>query len=151
RKRIDVPTARAKNVVEGPWGDALQYWLKTRDLRQADVVRASGLQPKTISRVARGLHTQTRVLASIAMFLGVPIEHILVSPLRSAASPDETKRWFEAAVAKAMAPVRAPDDLDEDVLATARLLNRMPKDFRESIGNLVRQYDSMGLRHGTHA
>jgi hypothetical protein len=38
------------------------------------------IQPKTISSIVRGFHTQTRLIAEIAAVLGVPIEAILVSP-----------------------------------------------------------------------
>ena len=83
----------------GPWGEALQYWLDRKNWTQADLVRTMQkreraladprlrqkqrkVQPNTISRVARGLDTQTSVLKRIADALDVPLTDILVSPAR---------------------------------------------------------------------
>jgi transcriptional regulator with XRE-family HTH domain len=46
----------------GPWGEAVQHWLRHRDWSQADLARATKIEPKTISSIVRGFHTTTRML-----------------------------------------------------------------------------------------
>src|SRR6185436_3496135 len=70
----------------GPWGDAIQYWLKRLNIRQSERARKTGLPANTISRPANGLDCQTRIIARIAKALEVPLEEILVSPARFAAA-----------------------------------------------------------------
>src|SRR3954466_11145302 len=64
----------------GPWGEAIKYWLPRRNMRNADLARATGIEEKTISKMARGFHTTTRKLEVVALALKVPLEQILVSP-----------------------------------------------------------------------
>jgi transcriptional regulator with XRE-family HTH domain len=73
----------------GPWGEAITYWLNVRKLRQADLAKMTRLQPKTISRIVRGFHTQTQMLARIAEALGVSFDTVLVSPVRRRISEDK--------------------------------------------------------------
>ena len=72
-------------------GAAIRYWLEKLDRSQADLVHALNearrerhrivhgrgrlrlVQPKTISMIARGFHTQTRLLSEIADALDVPV------------------------------------------------------------------------------
>jgi transcriptional regulator with XRE-family HTH domain len=65
---------------DGPWGDAIRYWLNQRKMRQADLAELTGVRANTISRVTRGFPTTTRVLAKIAVAFRVPIDVVLVSP-----------------------------------------------------------------------
>src|SRR4051812_42018863 len=76
----------------GPWGEAIRYWLKEKDMRQADLVRAvhvanpqETITANTISNASRGLHCSTRTLEQIALALKVPLDEILVSPDRRSA------------------------------------------------------------------
>lgn len=73
---------------DGPWGAAIMYWLPKRDMRKIDLARATGIEPKTISRIARGFPTTTNVLRKIADALKVPLEDALVSPARRSATAD---------------------------------------------------------------
>lgn len=70
----------------GPWGEAIRYWLPKRNMRNADLARATGIEEKTIGKMARGFHTTTRKLEVVAVALGVTLEEILVSPDRIRAS-----------------------------------------------------------------
>lgn len=67
---------------DGPWGEAVEYWLKEKKIRQADLARVTGIEPKIISKIARGFHTSTRSLARIAAALELPLDAVLVSPDR---------------------------------------------------------------------
>lgn len=106
-----LPVGRADRR-SGPWGEALQYWLEQKNLTQADLVRlmqrrdklmhaAAGgrrstklraIQPNTISRIARGFHTQTAILERIADTLSVALADVLVSPARRLG--DEDRRQY---------------------------------------------------------
>lgn len=71
----------------GPWGEAIRYWLKQRDMQQADLMRAiRDLRHKTtsntISNASRGLDCHTKTLRIIATALNVSVDEILVSPSR---------------------------------------------------------------------
>lgn len=78
---------------EGPWGEAVEYWLKEKKIRQADLARATGIEPKIISKIARGFHTSTRSLERIAVALELPLDAVLVSPDRKSAL-EERKRMI---------------------------------------------------------
>lgn len=81
-------------VSDGPWGEAIRHLLDSRNLSQADLVRAVNedriarnyagrrVQAKTISSAVRGFPTQTRVLGRIAEALNVQFEEVLVAPSR---------------------------------------------------------------------
>jgi len=73
---------------KGPWGEAIRYWLDKRQIQQADVVRVTGLTANTVSRATRGFHTTTRVLERIAFAIRVPIDQVLVSPVRKLANEE---------------------------------------------------------------
>src|SRR5262245_65007123 len=64
---------------------------KERRLRQSDLVKGTKIEAKTISRIARGFHTQTRKLELIANYLMVPLERVLVSPLRRGSDEEDRK------------------------------------------------------------
>ena len=87
---------------DGPWGEAIRYWLAVRKIRQADLVRlVRELDPKdtttpnTISNATRGFPTTTRILDKIARALKVPIDVVLVSPERKLANEDRRRLALE--------------------------------------------------------
>lgn len=83
------PSMPKPKVGDGPWGEAIRYWMEVRKLSQADVVRSTKIQAKTVSRIVRGFHTQTRLLERIAVdALKVPLEVVLVSPERKLANEE---------------------------------------------------------------
>lgn len=67
---------------DGPWGEAIQYWLVKRAVQQADIAREASIRANTMSRAARGLDTTTRVLKKIAAAFQVPVDDVLISPER---------------------------------------------------------------------
>jgi transcriptional regulator with XRE-family HTH domain len=81
----------AASIGDGPWGEAISYWLKRKGWRQADLVKAIQNQHKntsknTISKAVRGFDTTTRVLRTISQALQVPLDLVLVSPDRKSAN-----------------------------------------------------------------
>ncbi len=75
----------------GPWGDAIRYWLKKRDMIQADLWRVIQEQghkttTNTISNACLGRDCNTNTLRIIATALNVPLDEILVSPDRQSES-----------------------------------------------------------------
>ncbi|HEY6380742.1 MAG TPA: helix-turn-helix domain-containing protein [Pseudolabrys sp.] len=66
----------------GPWGEAIRYWLKERKWLQADLAKETGIRANTISRVSRGFHTTTSILERIAKAFNVPLDDVLLSPDR---------------------------------------------------------------------
>ncbi len=86
---------------DGPWGDAIRYWLTRRGMQQADLVRAiKGLNgtttPNTLSTAFRGLDCNTRTLRIIATALKVSLDEVLISPDRK--SDVEARKAFVAEV-----------------------------------------------------
>ena len=73
---------------DGPWGEAIVYWLNERGWQQADLVRKGQgtLTKNTVSTAFRGLDVNTMTLRLIAAVFEVPIEDVLVSPERKADS-----------------------------------------------------------------
>lgn len=69
---------------DGPWGEAITYWLNIRTWRQADLVRAlkGNIDKNTVSRAANGHDVNTATLRLIAAALNAPLEDVLVSPIR---------------------------------------------------------------------
>lgn len=80
---------------DGPWGEAIRYWLNQRKMRQADLAGLTGIRANTISRATRGFHTTTRVLSKIAVAFRVPIDVVLVSPERKLANEDRRRLAVE--------------------------------------------------------
>lgn len=78
---------------DGPWGEAIEYWLNVRRWRQADLMRATAgkgdLTKNTISRAANGQDVNTETLRIIATAFGVALEDVLVSPDRQSAKERE--------------------------------------------------------------
>jgi len=115
---------------DGPWGEAIRYWLNERKWLQADLSKKTGIRPNTISRATRGFHTTTRVLERIAQVFKVPLDDVLVSPNRKLAN-EQRRRWAV--------------DIAEDVLrrmearASAAPLNEVLDDAVTSADRLARR------------
>jgi len=82
---------------DGPWGDAIRYWLLRRGMQQADLVRTikamnGTTTANTLSTAFRGLDCNTRTLRIIAAALKVTIDEVLVSPDRK--SDVEARKAF---------------------------------------------------------
>jgi transcriptional regulator with XRE-family HTH domain len=134
--RGEMPQAKREN---GPWGEALRYWLNEKKLRQADLVKGTKIQAKTISRIARGFHTQTRVLEDIARFLGVPLERLLVSPLRQ--RPNEDHRQRARALFQEFLREIDGDGVDDLTLDLAKRIQQLPARFRQNAVEVVVDYE----------
>lgn len=76
---------------DGPWGEAIIYWLKKRGWSQADLGRAASAIAKkdqatnlknTVSNACLGRDCHTRTLRLLAAALNVPLDQLLVSPER---------------------------------------------------------------------
>ncbi len=76
----------APKTGKGPWREAIKYWLEKCDMTQAELARATGIAPKSISSMARGFHTTTQQLQKVATAFSarlprpVKLQHVLVSP-----------------------------------------------------------------------
>jgi transcriptional regulator with XRE-family HTH domain len=145
-----VPQAKRDN---GPWGEAIRYWLNERKLRQADLVKGTKIQAKTISRITRGFHTQTRVLEVIAKCLGVSLDRVLVSPLRWGPTEDR-KQLIRSIFADAVRLVEVGEDrIDDRVLEDAKRIQALPRDMRASLRAILANYEKTirKQRHGTRS
>lgn len=142
--REEMPQAKRES---GPWGEAIQYWLNERKLRQADLVKATRIQAKTISRIARGFHTQTRVLEQIAKCLAVPLERVLVSPLRR--GPNEDRRQLVRGIIQdALRSVEVGGIVVDDVaLEIAKRIQGLPPHLQQSVVEMVAQYEKISKKH----
>jgi len=92
---------------DGPWGEAIVYWLNARRWRQADLARETGIEPKTISSVTRGFHTTTRILQRIAEALQIPLDAVLVSPDRKSAN-EQRKQMIQEITERVVRHIEAP-------------------------------------------
>lgn len=137
----DVPQPKREN---GPWGEALRYWLNEKKLRQADLVKGTKIQAKTISRIARGFHTQTRVLEDIARFLGVPLERLLVSPLRH--RPTDDRRQRARGLFQEFLRELEGEGVDDLALDLAKRIQQLPPRFRQSAVEVVVSYEKTSKR-----
>jgi transcriptional regulator with XRE-family HTH domain len=130
----------------GPWGDAIQHWLNERKWRQADLAKATQIGTKTISQIVRGFHTQTRVLEEIARKLDVPLDRVLVSPLRRGS--DEDRRGTIRKIL--MDALRAVDadgmEVEDEVLALAKRMQQLPPHLRDSLEEMLGQYEKLGIK-----
>lgn len=84
---------------DGPWGEAIAYWLNVRHWRQADLVRATkgGLSKNTVSIAFNGLDVNTETLRIIAKALNAPLDEVLVSPDRKSANETRKQMVIEIA------------------------------------------------------
>jgi transcriptional regulator with XRE-family HTH domain len=137
-----MPQAKRDN---GPWGEALRYWLNERKLRQADLVKGTKIQAKTISRIVRGFHTQTRVLEDVARFLAVPVERVLVSPLRR--GPNDERRQFARGIVQDVLREIDGGVVDDLALDLARRIQALPLHLRQSVVEVVGQYEQATKTH----
>lgn len=92
-----MPKALRRN---GPWGEAINYWLDQRgwnqtDLRKAIRQRNASVSKNTIGNAARGFDVSTRVLGIIATALDVSLEAVLVSPNRRSAQEERKQMILE--------------------------------------------------------
>jgi transcriptional regulator with XRE-family HTH domain len=134
----NMPAAERKT---GPWGAAIEYWLKERRLRQADLVKGTRIEAKTISRITRGFHTQTRKLELIAKYLMVPLERVLVSPLRSGPSEDR-RQLVRDIIDDALRSVDVEGiPIDETTLEMAKRFHRLPDAMRDHVLEIISEYE----------
>lgn len=82
---------------DGPWGEAIVYWLRRARLTQQQLAEKTGMAPKTISGIVRGFHTRTENLQRIADVLGVTLDQVLIAPERRMTSELQKRIVFEAA------------------------------------------------------
>ncbi len=100
---------------DGPWGEAIQYWLDVKGWRQADLIREiqnlqkpeaavrAGKRKKskgnknTVSTACLGRDCNTKTLRIIATALGVPLDGVLVSPDRKSANEARKQMILEIA------------------------------------------------------
>lgn len=115
---------------DGPWGEAVRYWLHKKKLRQAALVRGTGLTANTISGIVRGLPTQTRSLDLIARWLKVPLAAVLVSPLKQGDDKTQRQRTREA-LAEALVTLETGHRLDEETIAWAKRLQALKGRYRD--------------------
>jgi len=126
-------------IADGPWGEAIEHWLGVRKLRQADVVKLTGINANTVSRAARGFDCSTRVLRRIAIALDARLDEILVSPNRKVANEERDRRVTEA-VKRALieweqpGSAKQPSDTRSDLVAR---IMRMPLDAVMDIAPVV--------------
>lgn len=90
-----------------PWGKAIEYWIRTKGVSQADLVRSTKKGKNTISRATRGLDVHTSTLVAIAKAFKEPIEVVLVSP-EWLDRQDAQKRVIQSAVEEALRSLDHP-------------------------------------------
>ena len=127
--QVHMPSTKFGN---GPWGEAIRYWLPRRNMNQADLARETGIEPKSISSMARGFPTTTKQLEKVAIALKVNIEDVLVSPERRearvelarliAGSVDVALRQHEARIG---APVEGEPEADHPPATIATAITDM--------------------------
>jgi len=87
-RRVTVPPPPTKNHDDdGPWGEAIQFYLRERRMSQAEICRMTKLTSNTVSKAARGFHTNTQTLTKIARALGVSLKDLMADPHRPSAPP----------------------------------------------------------------
>lgn len=153
---VSVPTAsyaprmakRAARKGDGPWGDAIQYWFKEKNLRQAHVVEGTGMSANKASRAANGLDVRMETLRQFAEFFGVPLEFVLVSPERRL-SQDVEKRVLDKVqsdVKRMMAlsrPRPIQRSIDPWLLAVARRVGKLPAKLQKSAIKVIADYEKV--------
>ena len=148
RYPAEVPQPRRE---DGPWGEAIQHWLNERKWSQADLAKATKIQPKTISQIARGFHTQTRVLEVIAKALDVTLDRVLVSPVRW--GPTENRKLLVRNLfVQAIRLIETGEDgLDERVVQDAKRIQALPRDMRATLRAMIANSEKLTRkqRHGT--
>ena len=146
-----LPVPKDKRTGDGPWGEAIQYWLKEKQLRQAHIVEATGMDPNKVSRAANGFTVRWDALKQIAEFLDVPFESVLVSPLRRL-GPAEERRVADqvAVIATRLMTERRPQSpnrpLDPRLFAVARRIGKLAAGKQKEIVDMVTQYEKQARR-----
>jgi transcriptional regulator with XRE-family HTH domain len=147
------PVAKtAARMGDGPWGEAIQYWFKEKQLRQAHVVEGTGMAPNKVSRAANGLNVRMDTLRQIAEFLNVPFESVLVSPLRRL-SPSEERHVAERIAAAAARELtqrrpaaRAAQAGDPRAVAWAQRMSKLPAKLQKSLIEVLKDYERTARR-----
>jgi transcriptional regulator with XRE-family HTH domain len=148
---IDPVAKSAARVGDGPWGEAIQYWFKEKQLRQSHVVEGTGMAPNKVSRAANGLNVRMDTLRQIADFLNVPFESILVSPLRRL-SPSEERHVAEriaAAAARELTqrrPIPVAKAIDPRIVAWAQRMGKLPPKLQKSLMDVLKDYERQARR-----
>jgi transcriptional regulator with XRE-family HTH domain len=131
---------------DGPWGEAIQYWFKEKHLRQAHVVEGTGMSPNKASRAANGLDVRMDTLRQFAEFFEVPIESVLVSPLRRLSPADDRHAAEKLAetvrrVMDQSRPTPPVRHIDPRMLALARRIEKLPAKYQKSAIELIADYE----------
>ncbi len=108
----------------GPWGDAIRYWLRRRNMQQADLMRAikemrHSTTANTISNASLGRDCHTKTLRIIAAALNVSIDEVLVSPDRKSEA-EARKLMIQEITERVVRAVDAPAGLSALPPALAR-------------------------------
>jgi len=173
----------------GPWGPALEHWLRERRLSQAELLRrinaarleaakgqragltqapepnvgsgaaggratqgadAKQMGPNTISRIVRGYHTQTQLLAEIAQELAVPLEDVLVSPTHRRIINDDQDELLQRMhhlqlllerTQRYLAEATRRPQSDPATLDLAKRLQALPAKLRRNVQQLLADYE----------
>jgi transcriptional regulator with XRE-family HTH domain len=136
-----VPQAKRDS---GPWGEAIRYWLNERRWSQSDLARATQLQPKTISRIVRGFHTQTRLLEQIAAALGVALDRVLVSPLHG--PHDDRRELLRGIITDTLRSFEFETPIAEETLNLAKRIHKLRPDLRDAAERTVVDFERLKIR-----
>jgi transcriptional regulator with XRE-family HTH domain len=128
----------------GPWGEAIRYWLNERRWSQSDLARATQLQPKTISRIVRGFHTQTRLLEQIAAALGVALDRVLVSPLHGPQT--ERRALLRSMMTDMLRSFEFETPVSDETLELAKRIHKLPPTLREAAERTVVDFERLKIR-----
>jgi transcriptional regulator with XRE-family HTH domain len=139
---------RAAKRGDGPWGDAIQYWFKEKNLRQSHVVEGTGMSPNKASRAANGLDVRMETLRQFAEFFGVPLESVLVSPERRLSQAEEKRviDKVQSELRRTMAlnrPRPIQRSSDPWLLALARRLSKLPPKLQKSAIKVIADYEKI--------
>ncbi len=137
---------RAAKKGDGPWGDAIQYWFREKNLRQSHVVEGTGMSANKASRAANGLDVRMETLRQFAEFFGVPLESVLVSPERRLSHVEERQLLdkVQSDVKRMMTlnrPRAVPRQVDPWLLAVARRLGKLPPRLQKSAIKVIADYE----------
>ena len=142
---------RAAKKGDGPWGDAIQYWFREKNLRQSHVVEGTGMSPNKASRAANGLDVRMETLRQFAEFLasrwnpcsshlsadwGHVEERQLLDKVQS-----DVKRMMTLTRPRAI-----PRQVDPWLLAVARRLGKLPPRLQKSAIKVIADYEKT-LKH----
>jgi len=83
---------------DGPWGEAIAYWLDRRQWLPADLIEAAdgAISKNTVYEACKGKDVNTSSLRVIASLLNAPLDEVLVSPARLKARDQQREVIYEA-------------------------------------------------------